>query len=222
MPLLTLSAVSLHYGQRVLLDSVDLTLRKGNRIGLLGRNGEGKSTLLAVIAGATQPDGGERWVRPGVRIAVLSQSLPEADDRTVYDVVAGGLEQIGDWLAEYHHLTQAVEPDLKRLEDIQHKLESADGWSLSQRVDTVLTQLDLDCAVATTTLSGGCRRRLAVGRSLVVKPDILLLNDPTNHMDIPYIEWLEQQIRDYRGALLLITHDRRFLERVTNGVMELD
>jgi len=222
MPLLTLSAVSLHYGQRVLLDGIDLTLRKGNRIGLLGRNGEGKSTLLAVIAGATQPDGGERWVRPGVRIAVLSQSLPEADERTVYDVVAGGLEQIGDWLAEYHHLTQAAAPDLKRLADIQHKLESADGWSLSQRVDTVLTQLDLDGDVVMKTLSGGWRRRVALARALVVEPDILLLDEPTNHLDIPSIEWLEQQIRDYRGALLLITHDRRFLERVTNGVMELD
>src|SRR5690606_12432519 len=211
MPLLTLSAVSLHYGQRVLLDGIDLTLRKGNRIGLLGRNGEGKSTLLAVIAGATQPDGGERWVRPGVRIAVLSQSLPEADERTVYDVVAGGLEQIGDWLAEYHHLTQAAAPDLKRLADIQHKLESADGWSLSQRVDTVLTQLDLDGDVVMKTLSGGWRRRVALARALVVEPDILLLDEPTNHLDIPSIEWLEQQIRDYRGALLLITHDRRFL-----------
>ena len=161
-------------------------------------------------------------MRPGVRIAVLSQSLPEADDKTVYDVVAGGLEQIGDWLAEYHHLTQAAAPDLRRLEDIQHKLESADGWSLSQRVDTVLTQLDLDGDVVMKTLSGGWRRRVALARALVVEPDILLLDEPTNHLDIPSIEWLEQQIREYRGALLLVTHDRRFLERVTNGVMELD
>ncbi|MCK9468597.1 MAG: ATP-binding cassette domain-containing protein [Porticoccaceae bacterium] len=222
MPLLTLSSVSLHYGQRVLLDSVDLTLRKGNRIGLLGRNGEGKSTLLKVISGAILPDGGERWVRPGVRIAVLSQQLPEADEQTVYQVVAGGLEQVGEWLAEYHQLTQQAEPDLKRLEQVQHRLESADGWNLQQRVETVLTQLVLDGDVLMKTLSGGWRRRVALARALVVEPDILLLDEPTNHLDIPSIEWLEQQIRDYRGALLLITHDRRFLERVTNGVMELD
>jgi ATP-binding cassette subfamily F protein uup len=222
MPLLTLSAVTLHYGQRVLLDAVDLSLRSGNRIGLLGRNGEGKSTLLSVIAGATLADGGERWLRPGVKISVLSQSLPEADDRTVYDVVAGGLEDVGTWLAEYHQLTQQSEPDLKRLAQVQHRLESADGWNLSQRVDTVLTQLKLDGDVAMHSLSGGWRRRVALARALVVEPDILLLDEPTNHLDIPSIEWLEQQIRDYRGALLLVTHDRRFLERVTNMVIELD
>ncbi len=222
MPLLTLTAVSLHFGQRVLLDSVDLTLRKGDRIGLLGRNGEGKSTLLSVIGGATQPDGGERWLRPGVRIATLAQQLPDASEQTVYQVVAGGLEEVGNWLAEYHDLTQQAQPDLRRLEQVQHQLESADGWNLQQRVETVLTQLGLDGDAPMKTLSGGWRRRVALGRALVVEPDILLLDEPTNHLDIPSIEWLEQQVREYQGALLLITHDRRFLERVTNTIMELD
>src|SRR5690606_26093764 len=159
------------------------------------RNGEGKSTLLAVIAGATQPDGGERWVRPGVRIAELSQALPEADERTVYDLVAGGLEQIGDWLAEYHHLTQAAARDLRRLEDIQHRLGSAVGWSRSRRVDTVLTQLDLDGDVGMKTLPGGWRGRVALARARVGEADVLLLGEPTSHLGIPSIERLEQQIR---------------------------
>lgn len=222
MPLLTLTDIALNYGAHSLLDGVNLTLRKGNRIGLLGRNGAGKSTLMNLIAGNIKSDSGERWVRPGVRIAVLSQSLPDADDKTVYDVVASGLENVGDWLAEYHHLTQSPEPDMKRLEIVQHQLESADGWNLQQKVDTILTQLDLPPDVRMNTLSGGWRRRVALAKTLVRDPDILLLDEPTNHLDIPSIEWLEKQIREYRGALLLVTHDRRFLERVTNMVAELD
>ncbi|MAT52064.1 MAG: ABC transporter ATP-binding protein [Porticoccaceae bacterium] len=222
MPLLTLTNLSLHFGSHILLDQVDFTLRKGNRIGLLGRNGAGKSSLMKLIAGDLAADSGDRWLRPGVRIASLSQTLPEADDRTVYDVVAHGLEAVGDLLTRYHELTQQPAPDLKVLEQVQQQLEAADGWNLQQRVDTVLTQLDLPPDAAMKTLSGGWHRRVALARALVVEPDILLLDEPTNHLDIPSIEWLEKQIQDYRGALLLVTHDRQFLQRVTNKIIELD
>jgi len=222
MPLLKLSALSLHYGQRALLDEIDITLRQGNKIGILGRNGEGKTTLLKVIAGEVAFDGGERWVRPGVKIAWLAQELPDADDQLVYDVVAGGLEEAGTWLAAYHAMIQDANPDLTRLEQIQQKLEAVDGWSLQQRVETVLTQLELAADVHMKSLSGGWRRRVALARALVREPDILLLDEPTNHLDIPSIEWLEKQVMAFRGALLLITHDRAFLSKVANKIIELD
>ncbi|MCK9505979.1 MAG: ATP-binding cassette domain-containing protein [Porticoccaceae bacterium] len=222
MPLLKLDNVSLHYGQKVLLDAASLTLRKGNRIGVLGRNGEGKTTLLKMIAGEIIADSGERWKRPGVKVSWLPQELPEANEDSVYDVVASGLDEVGEWLRQYHALIMAPNPDLKLLEQIQHKLEAADGWSLQQRVDTVLAQLELQADVKMKTLSGGWRRRVALAKALVSDPDILLLDEPTNHLDIPSIEWLEKQINEFRGALLLVTHDRTFLARVTNMIVELD
>jgi len=222
MPLLKLDNVSLHYGQKVLLDSASLTLRKGNRIGVLGRNGEGKTTLLKVIAGQIIADSGEHWKRPGVKVSWLPQELPEANEDSVYDVVASGLDEVGEWLRQYHALIMGSDPNLKLLEQIQHKLEAADGWNLQQRVDTVLTQLELQADVKMKTLSGGWRRRVALAKALVSDPDILLLDEPTNHLDIPSIEWLEKQITEFRGALLLVTHDRTFLARVTNMIVELD
>lgn len=222
MPLLKLTNMSLHYGQKVLLDNANLVLKKGNRIGILGRNGEGKTTLLKLIAGDITADSGEYWIRPGVKISWLPQELPDADESSVYDVVASGLASVGTSLSEYHALIQQANPDLKKLEKIQHQLEAADGWSLQQRVDTVLTQLNLQADARMKTLSGGWRRRVALARALVSDPDILLLDEPTNHLDIPSIEWLENQISEFRGALLLITHDRAFLSRVTNTIVELD
>ena len=222
MPLLKLTQASLAYGQKVLLDQADLTLKKGDRIGILGRNGEGKTTLLKVIAGDIHCDSGERWLRPGVRVSWLTQQLPDADEQSVYDVVAGGLPTVGKLLSEYHDLTRQPSPDLARMADIQHKLEAEDGWILQQRVDTILTQLELQGATLMKALSGGWRRRVALARALVSDPDILLLDEPTNHLDIPSIEWLEQQIIQFRGALLLVTHDRAFLERVSNTIAELD
>src|SRR5690606_4066970 len=222
MPLLKLTNVSLHYGKKVLLDEANLVLRRGNRIGILGRNGEGKTTLLKVIAGEIAHDGGERWVRPGVRISWLARELRDGDAQSVYDVVASGLAEAGRLLSQYHALIQDPDPDLKLLEQVQQRLEAADGWSLQQRVDTVLTQLELQADVAMKTLSGGWRRRVALARALVSEPEILLLDEPTNHLDIPSIEWLEKQITEFRGALLLVTHDRAFLARVTNMIVELD
>jgi len=222
MPLLRLDNASLHYGNLALLDEVSFKISRGNKIGLLGRNGAGKTTLLKVLAGDIIPESGERWLRPGTRIAWLQQVLPEADEQTVYEVVASGLAETGQLLAEYHHLVQEDEPDMNALVRVQQKLEAQDGWRLQQRVETTLTQLELPADASMSELSGGWRRRVALAQALVSKPDILLLDEPTNHLDIPAIRWLEEQLRNYKGALILITHDRRFLQNVANWMAELD
>ena len=223
MPLLRLDNAALHYGHLVLLDQVSLGISRGRKIGLLGRNGAGKTTLLKVLAGDIAPDSGERWLRPGTRIAWLQQSLPGADEQSVYDVVASGLQETGRLLAEYHHLVQAGEQvDMAALTRVQERLEALDGWKLQQRVETTISQLELPGDAPMSELSGGWRRRVALARALVSEPDILLLDEPTNHLDIPAIRWLEDQLRNFQGALVLITHDRRFLQNVANWMAELD
>ena len=223
MPLIRLDKISLNFGTHILLDDVNFEIKRGSRIGLLGRNGAGKTTLMKLVAGVIYPDGGERWIRPGVKVAWLEQNLPNADEQTVYDFVADGLAEVGALLKRYHHLT--LNYDTVRsteLELVQAELESKDGWSLSQKVDTVITQLELPQDKRMSELSGGWRKRVALARALVREPDLLLLDEPTNHLDIPAIEWLERQLLDYRGALMLITHDRSFLQNVSNKIVELD
>ncbi len=227
MPLLRLDNASLHYGTLTLLDGVSFDIRRGEKIGLLGRNGAGKTTLLNVLAGKIQPDTGERWLRPGTRVAWLRQALPEANDETVYDVVAGGLPEAGALLARYHHLLHDGDatgegPDLEALAHVQEQLEAVDGWTLQTRVETTLSQLELDGDARMASLSGGWRRRVALAHALVSEPDILLLDEPTNHLDIPAIEWLEEQLERFQGAIVLITHDRRFLQNVAGIMAELD
>ncbi|MFT4769401.1 MAG: ATP-binding cassette subfamily F protein uup [Glaciecola sp.] len=222
MDLLRLEQANLHFGTHVLLDNVDLQISSGQRLGLLGRNGEGKSTLLKILAGDLALDGGERWLRPGTRIARLEQELPKATDITVYDYVADGLAETGALLRRFEQLVSSPDADLVELERVQHALEAADGWQLGQRVDTTLTQLDLQRDTPMASLSGGWRRRASLARALVSDPDILLLDEPTNHLDIPAIEWLQEQLTSLRCALVLITHDRRFLSGVADHIAELD
>ncbi len=220
MPLLRLDKASLHYGTHVLLDEVDLQLGPGERLGLLGRNGAGKSTLLRVIAGDQPLDSGERWLRPGVRIARLEQDLPAAGEHSVYEIVAGGLAEAGELLARYHELVHG--DDMDALAKVQQRLEAVDGWNLQQRVETTLSQLQLPADTPMAQLSGGWRRRVALARALVSEPDILLLDEPTNHLDLLTIDWLESQLAAYKGAVVLVTHDRRFLQNVANSIAELD
>ncbi len=222
MPLLKLENASLHYGTQVLLDEVELTIHKGDRLGLLGRNGAGKTTLLRVLEGLTELDDGDRWLRPGVRISRLQQELPKAEQLTVYEAVTRGLASTGELLARYHQLALQAQPDLDALARVQHQLEAADGWQLQQRVESTISRLQLPADRPMSALSGGWRRRVALAQALVAEPDILLLDEPTNHLDIPTIEWLEEQLLAFPGALVLITHDRRFLQRVSNRVAELD
>ncbi|MDA7683579.1 ATP-binding cassette domain-containing protein [bacterium] len=223
MPLLKLDKASLNFGTHVVLDEVDFEIKRGTRIGLLGRNGAGKTTLMKVIEGSVVLDGGERWGRPAVRIAWLEQSLLNADDQSVYDAVADGLAEIGALLKKYHRLIENFETtDPTELEHIQDELEAKDGWSLSQKIDTIISQLQLPPNKLMRELSGGWRKRVALARALVREPDLLLLDEPTNHLDIPAIEWLEKNLQDYKGALLIISHDRRFLQNVANKIVELD
>ncbi len=223
MPILTLNKIALNFGTHVLLDDVDLKIDKGDRIGLLGRNGAGKTTLMKIIAGAVQAESGERWLRPNTRVAWLEQSLPVSDDRSVYDMVADGLAEVGELLSEYHSLTaDYAQADTARLAQLQDALDAKDGWSLGQRVDTVISQLQLPADTPMAELSGGWRRRVVLARALVREPELLLLDEPTNHLDVVAIDWLERQLQDYHGALLLVTHDRRFLAGVASKIIEID
>jgi len=223
MSLLRLDQVELHFGTHVILDKISLNLEAGDRLGLLGRNGAGKSTLFKVLSGEIKPDDGERWITPSARLARLEQELPGAEDLTVYDSIASGLANVGKLLARYHHLIdQGMDVDMDELADVQQALEAENGWELQQRVETVISQLNLPADTPLKALSGGWRRRVSLGRALVTQPDILLLDEPTNHLDIPTIEWLEEQLASYRGALVLITHDRRFLQNVVSSIAELE
>ena len=223
MTLLRLSNAELHFGTQVILDNLDLTIAKGERLGLLGRNGVGKTTLFRVLTGEQQLDDGERWLDPTAKLARLEQELPVEGDARVFDWVAGGLDEVGGLLVAYAELLGAEsDAELARMSQIQQALDTHDGWSLRNRVETTLSQLGLDGEAKLQDLSGGWRRRVALARALVSEPDILLLDEPTNHLDIPTIIWLEQQLQTFNGAIVLITHDRRFLQAIANRIGELD
>ena len=227
MPLLRLDKVSLAYGHRPLLEHVKLEIRRGERVCLVGRNGEGKSSLIRLLSGEARPDDGKVWIRPGTRIAHLAQEVSPDSDESVFDVVAGGLADLGRVLSQYHRaateLAHAPTPaGVQRLAQWQHELEASDGWRLEQRVEMVLSRLGLDGDLSMHALSGGWRRRAMLARALVCEPDLLLLDEPTNHLDIEAITWLEDFLADYPGALLFITHDRAFLKRLATRIVELD
>ena len=224
MSLLRLNQVSLHYGEQILLDQVDLQLEAGERVCLMGRNGVGKSTLLRVVEGSLKPDGGECWQLPTLRQARLEQEPRPAPGRTVYAEVASGLAGLAELLEQYHALTGAMagEHDLRRLEALQQQLDAADGWRFQQRIEAALSRLGLAAEQPLETLSGGWLRRVALARALVSEPQLLLLDEPTNHLDIAAIEWLEGQLLEFAGAALFITHDRALARRLSTRIIELD
>ena len=225
MSLLTLDHVSLAYGHLPLVEDADLRIEGGERICLIGRNGTGKSSLLRVISGETPPDGGVIWRAPGLRIARLDQEVPGSRDRTVFEEVSDGLGELGALVAAYHHaaIDAASGPAaLERLGVLQHQLEERDGWRLEQKVELIVSRLDLPADRRMGELSGGWRRRALLGKALVSSPDLLLLDEPTNHLDIEAIRWLESHLRDYGGTLLFVTHDRAFLDALATRIIELD
>ncbi|MFT5718038.1 MAG: ATP-binding cassette subfamily F protein uup [Oleiphilaceae bacterium] len=224
MPLLSLTNVSLAFGTHVLFDKIELTVHRGQRTGILGRNGAGKSTFMKMLDGQHIPDSGKLWIRPGIKVGYLTQDLPDANDATVYDVVSDGLAEVGALLKEYHHLIMGEfdEASMTKLTRVQDELEAKDGWSFGQKIDAIIEALDLPADTPMKSLSGGWRRRVAMARVLVSDPDLLLLDEPTNHLDIPTIYWLEKQLESFRGALMLVTHDRAFLQRMSTSIIEID
>lgn len=226
MPLLTLRNIQLSYGAAPLLDGVNLSIEPGERLCLVGRNGAGKSTLMKLIAGEIQADDGDLEKQPGLTIARLVQEVPPDTEGSVFDIVARGLGDLGAVLAEHAALSltlgDASDAAMNRFEFLQHELDSRDGWTLSQRVETVLTRLALDGATDFAGLSGGMKRRVLLAQSLVQEPDILLLDEPTNHLDIESIRWLEEFMKGWNGTLLFITHDRAFLRALATRIIELD
>lgn len=222
MPLIKLDNVSIAFGIKPVLDHVQLQIDEQERVGLIGRNGEGKSTLLKVIAESILPDTGQLWKQAGVVISTLEQSpeLPEA--ATVYEAVADSLGEVGHVIARYHDLLLEPDVDLDALGKLQHKLESMDGWTLQQRIESVLSRLNLPADKKIDEMSGGWKRRVGLARALVVEPDVLLLDEPTNHLDMETIVWLEKQVQSFRGAVVCITHDRTFLQNIAKRIIEID
>jgi ATP-binding cassette subfamily F protein uup len=226
MILLRLDNVSLAYGHLPLLAHADFQIEAGERVCLVGRNGTGKSTLLRVITGAAVPDEGEVWRREGLRVGHLDQEVPPDSEETVFQVVAGGLGQLGALLTEYHQTTHqagAAAPDtLKRIAELHPRIEALGGWNINQKVETILTRLGLPADLRLTDASGGIRRQTMLARALVSEPDLLLLDEPTNHLDIAAISWLEKYLATYRGALIFITHDRTLVRRLATRIVDLD
>ena len=224
MPLLlTAQDLSLAFGWRPLLDHVNFSLESGERVALLGRNGEGKSTLLNVLRGAQAPDDGSLRISEGVRIAYLPQDPPAADARTVREVVRDGLAETAALVERYQTLLAAHDAhDADDLARLEAAVAAADGWQLDNRIDGILQRFDLDGAAQMADLSGGWRRRVWLARVLVARPDVLLLDEPTNHLDMGAIIWLENLLNNFAGAVVFVTHDRAFLEKVANRIWELD
>jgi ATP-binding cassette subfamily F protein uup len=227
MPLVVLDQISHAYGHLPLLDKAALQVEPGERIAIIGRNGTGKSTLMQIIGGELPPDAGTVWTQPGARIARLVQDVPLAANKPVFDVIADGLGDLGELIANYHHAAVEVATDyseeaMTRLGNYQHELEERDGWSLEQRVELIVTKLGLPSEAIVDTLSGGWKRRVLLARALVSQPDVLLLDEPTNHLDIEAIEWLEAFLMEYAGAVIFVTHDRTFLEKVATRIVEID
>lgn len=226
MPLLRLEEISLAYGHVPLLAGVDFQIDAGERVCLVGRNGTGKTTLLRVITGAVAPDEGETWRMDTLRVAHLEQEVPPDTDRTIYEVVAGGAGELGSLLSEYHQLAHRAstldKAALHGLAQLQARIDTLGGWNINQRVDTVLTRLNLPADTRLSECSGGIRRQVMLARALVCEPDLLLLDEPTNHLDINAITWLESYLLSYQGALIFITHDRTFVRRLATRIIELD
>ncbi len=220
--LLTARQLDLHVGTHAILDQADLVIEPRERVCLVGRNGAGKSTLLKLIAGEITADGGEIDRSNAPIIATLPQEVPQGMTGAVYDVVAAGLGEAGQLVADYHHVLATEPENLNKLAKVQQALEAADGWTLSSRVDATLSRLSLDGSLAFESLSGGLKRRVLLAQALVTDPDLLLLDEPTNHLDIDSIRWLEEFLLGWDGTLLFITHDRAFLKRLATRIIELD
>ncbi|MFH7808381.1 MULTISPECIES: ATP-binding cassette domain-containing protein [unclassified Acinetobacter] len=226
MAYITLRDVQLAFGGPALLDGANFSLERGERVCLIGRNGEGKSTLLKLIEGSLLADSGEVSLQNGITISMLAQDVP-MDSGKVADIVADGAGEAADVLRAYHEASDAcVLGDMEacdRMGNLQHKLDQLDGWALETKVNSILSKMGLDPDADLADLSGGRKRRVLLARALLTQPDVLLLDEPTNHLDVESIEWLEKFLLDQNNlTLLFISHDRSFVDSIATRIVELD
>jgi ATP-binding cassette subfamily F protein uup len=224
MSLLRFDEVSVEFGDLKILSGAEFSIDAGERVCLIGRNGAGKSTTLRLITGELEPDRGEIVRAEGLVVSQLAQTLPEAMDLPVHDVVRAGLDDIEALLAEYRSRSRLDldREGMQELEALHARIDAHEGWHIEQRVETVISDLNLPADKKMDELSGGWRRRVALAKALVQKPDLLLLDEPTNHLDIATIKWLEDRVYSYPGAVMFITHDRAFLQRLATRIVEVD
>ena len=227
MAIITLTDAQLAFGHFPMLDHAEFSLEAGEKVGLIGRNGTGKSSLLQVLAGKAPLDDGLLTVQQNLKISYVEQEPVFPADQTVYDAVASGLREIQVLLQEYEDLTSRLEKNsdskiLDRLNELQIRLDATDAWNLNNRVETILDRLSLARNDLVGTLSGGLYKRVALAHGLIGSPDVLMLDEPTNHLDFESIVWLEDILKEFRGSLIFITHDRRFLDNIATRIIELD
>ena len=225
MSLIRLEDISIEFGDNPLLKDANIAIEANERICLVGRNGAGKTTLLNIISGAIEADKGLVHRQRHLRVSQLQQTLPEAIDTTVFDVIKEGLKEQFERIEEYERVATQSPADnkqMQRMEELQAEIDAGGGWQIEKQAETIISQLNLPAEKTLAQLSGGWRRRVALGKALVSQPDLLLLDEPTNHLDIATIEWLEHTIRGYRGSVVFITHDREFLQKIATRIIEVD
>ena len=220
MPLITLDNISLRFSEKVILDEINATIHKGDKIGLIGRNGEGKSTFLKLLAGLILADDGDLKIQNRTTISYLEQQPPVDNTDTLFNIVAHGLGDTGKVLASYHGALK--EGNNSKSSELQEQIESEDLWHYLHKIETILNRFQLKSDTQLSTLSGGWKRRVMLAKAIVQEPDILLLDEPTNHMDITAILDLEKMLKDFHGTLLLISHDRSFVKGIVNKIFDLD
>ena len=225
MSLIRLEDISIEFGDNPLLKDANISIEANERICLVGRNGAGKTTLLNIISGAIEADKGLVHRQRHLRVSQLEQTLPEAINTTVFDVIKEGLKDQFERIEEYERVASqspANDKQMQRMEELQAEIDAGGGWQIEKQAETIISQLNLPAEKTLAQLSGGWRRRVALGKALVSQPDLLLLDEPTNHLDIATIEWLEHTIRGYRGSVVFITHDREFLQKIATRIIEVD
>jgi ATP-binding cassette subfamily F protein uup len=227
MDLIRIQKAQLAYGTHPLLDDADAVIESGERVCIVGRNGAGKSTLLKVLDGQVILDDGEINQLGGIKISRLEQDPPKGANGSVFDYVAQGMPDIANLLIDYHHVSTQLQTDctdklLNKLERLSNDLEACDGWRFDSRIQLVLTRLELSPDAKLESLSGGWLRKVALARALGSEPDLLLLDEPTNHLDVDSVKWLEQFLKEFKGGIVFISHDRAFIRAVATRILDLD